>query len=153
MIATAGVLVLSHCGWEQKVVFKQSQGNAYVEIQQPFPVNGSGTRVLLYNNGSTKVLYEVRGDTFLEFADVFWSADGKDMAIYTCGVPYLELAYNLANNQSIPFPQVRTGVAAHIRSEYHLEEHNKSDKKTFLWACSQDGKIAFLRRHPEAAPR
>jgi hypothetical protein len=104
-------------------------------------------------NESAKTLYEVRGDTFLEFADVFWSADKSNVTVFTCGTPYLQLAYDLSSDHPLPFAPLQSVAAAHIRAEYHLDQNKMHDEDTYLWACSADGKDAFLRRHPEAIPR
>jgi hypothetical protein len=152
-IIVAVILLLNACGWERKVIFKQGRGSASIEIQQPFPANGWGLRVILRINESAKTLYEVRGDTFLEFADVSWSADNSRVTVFTCGTPYLQLAYDLTGNHSLLFGPLQSAAASHIRFEYHLDQNKMRDEDTFLWACSADGKEAFLRRYPDAVPR
>jgi len=134
------------CTWERKAVFKHPRGGDSVEIQQRFPVNLWGIRILLHRKGSAKTLYEKRGDTFLTFVDVFWSVDSKELAVFTCGSPSLRMAYNLTDDHSLPFVQMQSDVAAHIRTEYHLDSNKMSDEDTLLWACT-DGQDAFSRHH------
>jgi hypothetical protein len=150
--AVLPLIVLAGCGWERKAIFKNSAGNASVEIHQTLPVNGWGIRVVLRRNDSTKILYERGEDTFLTFTDVSWSADNKYFGVLICGNPPLRMGYSLTAERLIPFSEVRSDLAAHIRTEYHLDPNKMSDEDTLLWACI-DGQDAFSRHHPEAAAR
>jgi len=140
------LMLLAGCsGWQRKMVFKKPAGSESIEIQQWFPVSMWGIRILLHQNGSTKTLYESRGDTFLLFADVLWSPD-NEVAVFTCGNPALRMAYSLTANSFLPFERMRSGVAAHIQADYHLAPSKMSVDETFLWACT-DGREAFSQHH------
>lgn len=145
--------ILSSCAWEQKVVFSAGSEGGEVKILQPFPANGWGIRVRLNSKGHEKTLYELRGDVFLDFADVAWSKSNGTVAVFTCGTPPIRLAYSLIESSFIPFSKAEHVVAAHIRDEYHLAEQETSDNETFDWACSSEGRTAFLKLHPSSAPR
>jgi hypothetical protein len=139
------------CGWERKVAFP-SGASFNVQIQQPFPANGWGLRVLLQSKGYSKTLYELRGDVFLDFADVAWSAGNGAVVVLTCGTPPIRLAYNLTNNTFIPFASMESTVVAHIYAQY-LGERKMSDRDVLEWACSSDGRDAFYQRYPGVSPR
>ncbi len=123
-----------------------------VEIQQPFPANGWGVRLQMTSKARTKTLYELRGDVFLDFADVTWGPGDKRFAVFTCGTPPIRLAYNAADTAEVPFQQMEPTVVAHIRARYHLDSQ-LSSKDVFDWACSSEGHQAFLKVYPSAAPR
>jgi hypothetical protein len=131
---------------------KRPAGHESIEIQQRFPINLWGLRILLHHDGTRTTIFESRGDTFLSFADVLWSADNKELAVFICGNPPLRMAYSLSKNRSLPFGRMRSDVAGHIQADYHLVTNKMSVDETFLWACTE-GKEAFLRRYPEAAVR
>src|SRR5260370_2049207 len=119
IIAVVLLIVLAACGWERKIVFKKPAGRESVEIQQRFPINLWGLRILLHHDGTRTTIYESRGDTFLSFADVLWSADNEELAVFICGNPPLRMEYSLSKNRSLPFDRMRSGGAAHIQADYH----------------------------------
>ena len=147
-----GVLFLFGCGWERKLVFPSPSNSETVEIDQPFPINGAGIRVLLNANRTSKTLYELRVDAFLDFAAVAWSTAG-DVAVFTCGTPPLRLAYSLKDSGPIPFSRMEVSLISDLRKEYALDAAGLSDKGVLEWACSSEGKRAFLKRYPAAKPR
>ena len=150
------VAALSGCGWERKVVFRAPSETALIEIQQPFPANGWGIRVLLEAKGQRKTIYTMRGDVFLDFADAAWSKDGETVAVFTCGTPFVRLAYNVATNNFVSFSNMEQTLAAHIRKEYKEYRptvQDRADSATLEWACSQEGKNTFSSRYPNSAPR
>lgn len=146
-------LLCSCSGWERKMVFRGSSPGTSVEIQQPFPANGWGIRVMLASKGNVTTLYQLRGDVFLDFADVAWSPDDTAVAVFTCGTPPLRIGYSLASSTFLPFKDMQAMAEAHIRGTYRSDMKGTSDTDTFDWACSSMGKEAFLRRHPGASPR
>jgi hypothetical protein len=146
--------ILTGCGWwEGKVAFPGPSQGTVLEIEQPFPANGWGIRIVLRTKNVTKALYQIRGDVVLNFADVAWAKDEGVVAVFTCGTPAVRLAYSVANGNELPFAQMQPMVAAHIRAGYHLDRKTATEKDTFEWACSSDGRAAFLRAHPGASPR
>jgi hypothetical protein len=148
---TIGAVFLAGCGWERKLVFTSPSTHESVEIDQPFPINGAGIRVLLNANRTSKTLYELRVDAFLDFATVVWSSAG-DVAVFTCGTPPLRLAYSAKDSQPIPFASMEASLVSDLRKEYELGASRISDKGVLEWACSSDGKREFLRHHPDAKP-
>lgn len=150
----SALFTVSCSGWERKAVFRGSSSHIAVEIQQPFPANGWGIRVLLITDeGTPTTLYELRGDVFLDFADVAWSQNDTAVAIFTCGTPPIRLGYSPAEHKFIPFNELRSVTAEHIRREYAADKQGISDSDILSWACSTGGKDAFLRLHPDASPR
>ena len=121
-----------------------------IDIQQPFPANGWGLRILLKNRETTKVMYEVRGDVFLNFADVAWSEPSQTVRIFVCGTPTVRVAYDMKRGASVPFDRIESILATDIKSRYHV---NGNTKEVYEWACADEGESAFLRAHPGAAPR
>ena len=150
LLSLSGALSGCRSWWESKVEFPGPSAGRVLYIEQPFPANGWGVRVVLKNGGSVKVLYEIRGDVFLDFADAAWSADGEKVALFSCGTPPLRMAYDLRSTRTRPFDQSETLVAAHIRSSYHVQGKAPD---VFQWACSDEGKTAFLHAHPGARAR
>jgi hypothetical protein len=116
-------------------------------VEQPFPADGWGVRVVVRNGNEVKVLYELRGDVFLDFADAAWSADGEKVTLFLCGTPPLRIGYDIKTGKMRRFDQSESMMAAHIRSNYHIQG---KDREIFEWACSDVGKAAFLRAHPSA---
>ena len=145
-------IFLVACGWERKIRFDLTPDDVSIEINQPFPANGWGLQVLLTKGARRKVLYKLRGDVFLDFADVTSSKQGT-VVIFTCGTPALRLAYDLKRDDFISFSGVRQISAAHIRQVYMPVLGSPLDEKTFEWACSQEGNLAFRRRYPGSRPR
>jgi hypothetical protein len=135
--------------WEHKLAFAAPSSDAVLEIQQPFPANGWGLRVELRTGTVTKVIYEIRGDVFLDFADAKWSSDGGTVALFTCGTPPVRLAYDLKRGSQIPFAASRQAIRTDLQWRYHLD----ATRDAFEWACSSEGKAAFLNAYPQAAPR
>lgn len=147
-------LLLQGCStfWETKVTFPGPRQGVSVMIAQPFPANGWGIRVVLNNKKAPKTLYEVRGDVFLDFAEVAWSPDGEQVAVFTCGTPALRMAHNIADDRSVPFVQMEAAMALRVRAAYRLD-NQMSNNDIFNWACSSDGVDHFSRLHPNASPR
>lgn len=152
LFMTFVVVWLSGCGWERKTRFESPSPGTLIEVQQPFPANGWGLRLELKSKGATMMLYQLRGDVFLDFVDVAWAQDGNRVAIFTCGTPPIRLAYSLVTGHNIPFQGMESVLATKILRDYHLDEH-RSGREIFDWACSDEGKRRFLEVHPEAVPR
>jgi hypothetical protein len=146
-------LMLCGCGWESKAVFVRPEGGSRIEIDQPFPANGWGIRVALVTAAERRTLYQLRGDVFLDFADVFWSPDGQSVALLTCGTPYLRLAYSLKESDFVSFAPFQQPLVSQLRSEYQLGPGMNRDRDVLEWTCSPEGRDAFVRRHPGAVPR
>ena len=144
LLTTLAIVGLSGCGWERKASFESPSPGTRIEVQQPFPANGWGVRLELKSKGTTKTLYQLRGDVFLNFVDVAWAPDTSSVAVLTCGTPRIRLAYSLGISRDIPFQQMEPVVAASIRRRYRLDEH-QSNKDVFDWACSDEGKRRFLK--------
>jgi hypothetical protein len=136
--------------WESKAEFVGPTAGKALYVEQPFPANRWGIRVVLKNGSDVKVLYEIRGDVFLEFADAAWSSDGRRVTLFGCGTPPLRISYDLRSAATRPFDEGQSLVAAHIRSIYHVQG---KDREVFEWACSDEGNNAFLHAHPSARAR
>jgi hypothetical protein len=149
------VLALTSCGflWEKKVVFSAPSLREEVLIEQPFPANGWGLQIVLQNSRTTKVLYQIRGDVFLNFADVSWSSKGDLIGIFTCGTPALRIAYDRGNAMEVDFAKAEPLVAAHIRAQFLSNRAKLSEPEILEWACSPEGREAFLQAHRDAKPR
>lgn len=152
VLAMLAVVCLSGCGWERKARFESPSRGTSLEVQQPFPANGWGIQFELRSKGSTKTLYNLRGDVFLDFVDAAWSPDSSRVAVFTCGTPRVRLAYSLATGRDIPFQEMESAMAADIRHRYHLDELLMNGD-VFDWACSDEGKRRFLESYPEAVSR
>ena len=138
--------------WERKIVFAGSSSTDLLEINEPFPENGWGLQIVLHRKGTKRTLYQLRGDVFLNFADVVWTNDDATVSVYTCGTPALKLAYSGNEANPTPFSATAGSVAAHIRAQYALRPET-SDSDVLAWACSPEGEAAFHSRHPEATAR
>ena len=149
------LFVLGGCRawWEQKVAFPSPSADAVLRIEQPFPANGWGTRVILQGRSGSKVLYQIRGDVFLDFVDVAWSPKGDAVGVFTCGTPALRIAYDVGNGREYRFAQMERLIVEHIRSRYLLGKTSLTAREVLEWACSSEGKTAFLHAYPSAAPR
>lgn len=145
-------ICLAGCGWEQKATFRSPSSTKTVVLDQPFPMNMSGLRILLTTKEHTKTLYSARGDTFVEFADVAWSDHETITVVFTCGSPAVRLAYRSKDETFIEFAQMLPLLMRHIRDHYHLDP-SITDDHTSAWACSSEGKAAFLRLYPSARAR
>lgn len=143
--------MLSGCRswWESKVEFPGPKAGEAIYIEQPFPANGWGIRVVLKDGAATKILYEMRGDVFLRFADAVWSPDGGKVTLFTC-TPPLQISYDIRSGTMLPFESSRSAIAAHIRSTYDIKGN---DRDVFEWAWSDNGNNAFLHAHPGARAR
>lgn len=138
--------------WESKVSFSSSVAGRRIDIEQPFPANGWGLRVVLHDRKVTKTLYAIRGDVFLDFAAVTWTPNGDTAAILICGTPRVELAYKISQEAFQPFAGSIPTMASHIRSMYHLAPLTDVTDP-IDWACSPAGKGAFAKAFPESVPR
>jgi hypothetical protein len=147
-----GTLLLSGCGWERKLDFASPSNRASVEIDQPFPINGAGIRIVVNANGVSKTVYELRVDAFLDFAAVAWSPV-DDLAIFTCGTPSIKLAYSVSQSHPIPFTSMEPLLVSSLRRDYRLSHIGLKDEDVLEWACSPSGKHEFLGHYPSAAPR
>ena len=151
---TLTMFVMLSCGtlWESKIAFEGPVHRGVIEIDQPFPTNGWGLRISLSDAGAKKILYQVRGDVFLNFADVVWADNGRFVIVFTCGTPQVRQTYDTSSGSVVQLPQMESLVATHIRATYHLGPDSVASDITD-WACSEAGKQAFLRNHRNAAPR
>jgi len=153
VVLTTLLLATYGCGsWERKVIFPGAISGDALEIKQPFPINEAGIQVNLKRKNVIKQLYELRGDVFLEFADAAWSADDNVVGLFVSGTPVQRFAYKTSDGTAIPFGVVARAVAAHIRSQYHLDP-KLSDKDVFEWAGSLEGRDAFRKLYPGARAR
>jgi hypothetical protein len=147
------LLCLSACGvWEGKAKFAGFKDGDVLELRQPFPANISGLQIVLRSGNLARTIYEMRGDTFVNFADAEWNLDDSAVAILTCGTPSLHLAYSRIDVRPIPFSNMEHLISTHIQVQYHLDK-KMSEKKILDWACSSDGERAFRKLHPEALGR
>ncbi len=88
----------------------------------------------------------------MNFADVEWAKGARVVAVFTCGTPPIRLAYDVNQNKVVPFTQMATLAATGIRAKYRPAD-SIGDQGTFDWACSDQGKHAFLRAYPDALAR
>lgn len=138
------------CGWQNKVVFRSSSGVTGIEIQQPFPLNEAGVRVILKRRAGDVTLYTERADTVLSFADAVWVKEEDSVAVFACiGSRSIREAYSLTRNAPIPFDSLRSNLARKIRNEYKVASDPDDPESVFTWACSQ-GEHAFFQRYPSA---
>ena len=144
------VILLASCGWERKLSFERHDRSASVEFMQPFPANGWGLEVRLITSSGQQTLYRIRGDVFLEFAQVYWSSDNKTVGIFTCGSPALKLAYEMPTHAKVPFSSIEKEMRATIEKTYERRDRSIG---ALEWACSIEGKDAFYRQYPGAVPR
>ena len=147
-------LVTSSCGWERKLDFKAPNDKSEIWFRQPWPANGWGLQVVLREQGETRVLYNIRGDVFLMFAEVYWSPDGRIVGVFTCGEPFVKLGYDRRTARKVSFDAIQRAMGDRIRTEYGLSRESGSTvTDPFDWACSTEGHDAFVRMHPGANPR
>jgi hypothetical protein len=145
---------LASCGWEKKLTLRQDNGEGRVEIEEPFPINGSGLRIVHESHGEKATLLEVRADTFLSFADAVWTQDGSTVAVFICrGGPDIRVAYDVKNHHPLAFTEAfKKMLANDIRNRYRPSNASGSDELVFRWACSE-GQQPFLSRYPDAVAR
>ena len=152
-VVSSLLLCLSACGvWESKAKFAGFKDKHVLELRQPFPANISGLQVVLRSGNAVTTIYEVRGDTFVNFADAQWNLNDSAVGLLTCGTPSLHFAYSRIDARPIPFSNMEHLLGAHIQDQYHLDK-KMSEKSIFDWACSSDGERAFRKLHPEALAR
>jgi hypothetical protein len=133
----------SGCGWQKQLVFS-GPDNAVMNIRQPWPANGWGLQLQLCQKGMCEVVYSLRGDVFLHFAEVYWSDDATKVGVVTCSEPYLRFAYDRIHRTEIPFTQLAEPMRAQMRRAYSLD----ASADPLLWACSDDATSRFAKAHP-----
>ena len=90
--------LLNSCGWEQKLAFAEPDGNAIVEILQPFPLNTSGIRIVLMDRGQRFKLFEERADTYPTFATVAWTQDRRFVAAFVWRAALLSRSHSIESD-------------------------------------------------------
>ncbi len=121
-----------------------------VELDQPFPINASGIRVVLRTKSGSVTLLDVRGDSYVSFADAWFSPDHRFVAVYACTAgPKVELAYDLAAGKKVEFKQFQAKVAQQIGREYGFTSSADDNAEVFGWACL-NASDAFLKKYPHA---
>src|SRR4051812_7243781 len=104
LVASALVLcVLGGCVWRKQLEFPESGGNGKILLLQPWPANGWGLQVQLCEANHCSTIYSKRGDVFLFFAQVNWADDHRRVSVFSCGEPYLRLAYDRIGRTVVPF--------------------------------------------------
>lgn len=139
------------CGWEEKLSFKAPDHSAVLKIRQPRFFNYSGLRLELAERGNTKTVYSANGDTFFNFAQVYWSPDSNVVAVFSCNTIFEEFAYDRRAGKRIPFDIVKKEVGESIKSFYGSKVTREPNP--FKWACSNEGKENFIARFPAAEQR
>jgi hypothetical protein len=142
--------VLISCGWQRKASF-QGPSNVTVEFDQPFPINAAAIRVLLKKDQRIITLANLKGDTYLSFADVWFSQDGRFVAAYACtSGPKLQLAYDLSAGKAIAFDILRSQLAKHVVVKYRMSRSDTLSDEEILNRACLEGSQAFVDKHPDA---
>lgn len=151
VVVIAITLLLTSCGWQERLRFSSPDKSSLVRVLSPYPLDSAGLAIVLQTRAGAKDLYRSRGDVFLFFFDIYWSADNK-LAIITCGNPSLRIAYDVQRSRSLEFQHFEVEMAQVIRQNYNLTKM-RDPKSVLDWACKEEGRNAFLERFPSAISR
>jgi hypothetical protein len=146
------MLLLSGCGWQNKMSFPAPDGREQVMVLQPWPENSWGFRIELAAPAAHQILFERKRESFIYFIHVYWSPDSKSFAVLATGLTQIQFAYDIEHHhQEIPFDRLRAAMAASIKNEYHLDRNNRGDPVDPLdWARTAPAHFTFTRLHPRA---
>jgi hypothetical protein len=145
------LLLLSGCGWQDKMSFPAPDGGEQVVILETWPDNSWGFRIELAALGTHQIVFERKRESFIYFIHVYWSADSTTFAVVATGLTQIQFAYDVKHHQEIPFDRLRAATAASIRAEYHLDRDSRGDPIDPLdWARTSPAHFAFTRLHPRA---
>jgi len=133
-------------------VFPSPSRKYSVRLEQPVPTNGWGLRAVLQSKDKEAVVYEIKGDAFLDFAEVAWGRNEQSFALITCGTPRLQMAYDISTQKQIPFAGMRESISNQIRKGYVVPE-NVTKETVLEWICSPGVEAAFRTRYPKSIPR
>jgi hypothetical protein len=145
------VVLSSSCAWERKIVFKSGDGMNAVEVRQPWPANGWGMEVRIVTPKYRQTLLKMRGDAFLDFAEVYWSKGDRQMVMVICGTPSARLGFDLINRNELPFEPWREAMKQTIANHYFSGKQKPTDLDD--WCTSSEARDAFIRAHPGAISR
>ena len=147
-------LCLSGCGWRPKISFPAPDGHHQIVILQPWLMNPWGFRIDLVTPNDKRTVYSQRGDVFIYFVHVCWSADSLSFALLATGSTTIDFAYDIKSNREIPFDRLKDAMAASIRGEYHLDRDKAGNPINPIdWASSHAAHVAFSDLHPEAVTK
>lgn len=139
-------VVLSSCGWEQKISFSSPSGKRHLEVWQPRVENVSGMELRLREGSGSRLIYKSPGEAYVYFAEAFWTKDERQVAILVVGTSSYPLAYDLSIRKLIPFDRLKNGIAEQIAKDYQRPRKDEA----IDWASTNEAWDQFRRLHPTA---
>jgi hypothetical protein len=102
----------------------------------------SGFRIELHEGGNEAELYRISGDRFFSLAEVYWSSDSKMVGVFTCGEPFVRIAYDRSALKILPFSTVESAIRERMRSRYSVP----SGEDPFIYPCLNAGTEEHRKR-------
>jgi len=159
VVLSCCLLTLSGCQWGQWVPdarFEAPDRSARIEVRSPESKWFNGFEVLLVQEGRETSLYKTYDDALRKSMNyVYWSPDSRVVAVFRCGAPRAQLAFDRRALAPVSFDEIANEFRKTIATEYNLDlrqspvtfiGHRMKDE--FEWACSQPGIEAFYSKHP-----
>lgn len=145
LTAALAVCAIS-CGWTRTRVYRSPDSSARLTIDQPRLVDSSGLRLTLNDGGEETILYEARGDFFFNIAHAYWSRDRKIVGFYSCGEPYLRIAFDRQRRQHLSFAVIEGDVRREVQAKYRVA----TTEDSLEWICSNAGTESFRAQYGDA---
>jgi hypothetical protein len=141
------VLAFGACGWSTTRRYISPDETAEVRIYQPRGLRSSGLRIIPQEHGRETEIFSKRGDMFFHAAEVFWSGDGEVVGLFTCGEPFVRVAFDRKTLSHVSFSLVRDEIAKRLRRKYEIPAEERDE---FEWTCQHAATTEFRRRFGDA---
>ena len=134
------------CGWKPQIRSESpfSQAAIVLEVQNSSP--HTRFRAVLRNHSVDKVLLDPPGDSGLGMSAIYWSPDGRTVALYVCNRlagPEI-VGFDLAKNRPIDGAAFKSQLRAVLKKMYDLP----ADLDGISWGCSDQGYTRYLAKRP-----
>lgn len=136
-------LLSAGCGWQHTMTFRSPSRRSAIEIWQKGIDNSFGARVELVSARGRTLLYQVGGDSFIDFFHVYWSPDETKAGLLATGTKIFSLACDTRTGSEIPFEEIREDFRKSIRETYHVPP----GEDPIEWAPMLGAE--FFKLHPE----
>src|SRR5262245_2484961 len=112
------------CGYSVAMRFPSPSGRQRIEILMPrLNTSFGGIHVDLVTATKRKRLYDNYVEPSYNFFHVFWSSDEDIVGALGAGLTSFSVAYNIREDQEIPFDSISGDFARSIAESYKLGPH------------------------------
>jgi hypothetical protein len=151
-LLAAALIVVSGCGLLRYPIFvcRSPDGRSEIRIIKDMPLQSEYFfKVEVASPQGVSLVYSHESTAYVGLVEGHWSRDGSNFGMLVCtgfSGP-LFIAYDVVSHQRLPAEVFRPVLEDQIRRKYGLG----SITNVTEWACSNDGRSAYLGRAANSA--